>query len=394
VADSDDPDRDAILARRRRLVALALSGLTSAATTVGCDEQAPPRVCLSAPVRQEQLQPCLTDTEDEPPGATVCLEMMPAEDGSGELVPVVQEYVLNTYERFDDYDVPAADAYWEKTKDYWAEIRAKWDEVAEQNGGKRAQSLRVNRGHRGDGAPPGPRLLVAQKPEQGLGSRPRQRRERGEDRGVEVLTEFVLPRREEILNRLLGPEAPERLDRRDLHVEPVVPDIAGVLPGDRILGPFAREPAQERHGLPVAEPGQRPDRRGLDLADRIARERAAQRRRVLGPGETGERGHRVHPDIRVLVEQRGDKRGRRLGRSDRAERLRGGRADRVVGIAQPGREGVGLGDGGKGFAVHREGPWLGRARHGGRVGSGFRRCRGGRRTSSGSRACTGSRPCA
>ena len=62
-------------------------------------------------------------------------KMMPAKDGSGELVPVVQEYVLNTYERFDDYNVAAADEYWAKTKDYWAAIRAKWDEVKRANGG-------------------------------------------------------------------------------------------------------------------------------------------------------------------------------------------------------------------------------------------------------------------
>lgn len=62
-------------------------------------------------------------------------KMMPAKDGSGELVPVVQEYVLNTYERFDDYNVAAADSYWAKTKDYWAAIRAKWDEVKLANGG-------------------------------------------------------------------------------------------------------------------------------------------------------------------------------------------------------------------------------------------------------------------
>jgi len=62
-------------------------------------------------------------------------KMMPAKDGSGEMVPVVQEYVLNTYERFDDYNVAAADAYWAKTKDYWAAIRAKWDEVTLAHGG-------------------------------------------------------------------------------------------------------------------------------------------------------------------------------------------------------------------------------------------------------------------
>jgi len=64
-------------------------------------------------------------------------KMMPADDGSGELVPVVQEYVLNTYERFDGYNVAAAEEYWAKTSDYWDAVRDKWDEVAEANHGVR-----------------------------------------------------------------------------------------------------------------------------------------------------------------------------------------------------------------------------------------------------------------
>ena len=68
-------------------------------------------------------------------------KMMPAPDsagdGSGKLVPVVQEYVLNTYERFDDYNVAAADTYWEKTSAYWDAVRAKWDQVATTTGGIR-----------------------------------------------------------------------------------------------------------------------------------------------------------------------------------------------------------------------------------------------------------------
>ena len=46
----------------------------------------------------------------------------------GKLVPVVQEYVLNTYIKYDQYDVKAAD-------DYWAAVRAEWDRVAATNGG-------------------------------------------------------------------------------------------------------------------------------------------------------------------------------------------------------------------------------------------------------------------
>jgi hypothetical protein len=64
-------------------------------------------------------------------------KMMPAQDGSGELVPVVQEYVLNTYERFDGYNVAAAESYWEKTAPFWNAVRAKWDDVAQAQGGIR-----------------------------------------------------------------------------------------------------------------------------------------------------------------------------------------------------------------------------------------------------------------
>lgn len=78
-------------------------------------------------------------------------KMMPAKDGSDELVPVVQEYVLNTYERFDDYNVAAADAYWAKTKDYWAAIRAKWDAVKRANGGITIEQ-EPNEGNSGIGA--------------------------------------------------------------------------------------------------------------------------------------------------------------------------------------------------------------------------------------------------
>lgn len=53
----------------------------------------------------------------------------------GELQPVVQEYVLNTYTRFAGYDVAAADAYWAATQGFWAAVREKWDEVAAAKSG-------------------------------------------------------------------------------------------------------------------------------------------------------------------------------------------------------------------------------------------------------------------
>lgn len=56
-------------------------------------------------------------------------------EADGKLQPVVQEYVLNTYTRFNDYPVKAADDYWAATSGYWAAVRSAWDEVAESRGG-------------------------------------------------------------------------------------------------------------------------------------------------------------------------------------------------------------------------------------------------------------------
>ncbi|MEM1133387.1 MAG: DUF6607 family protein [Pseudomonadota bacterium] len=52
----------------------------------------------------------------------------------GELKPIVQEYVLNTYTKFDDYDTAAADDYWKSTADYWQVVRAEWDMLLSNKG--------------------------------------------------------------------------------------------------------------------------------------------------------------------------------------------------------------------------------------------------------------------
>jgi hypothetical protein len=62
-------------------------------------------------------------------------KMMPDAASEDGLKSVVQEYVLNTYDKFDTYNVAAADEYWEATQAYWKAVRAKWDEVAEANNG-------------------------------------------------------------------------------------------------------------------------------------------------------------------------------------------------------------------------------------------------------------------
>lgn len=53
----------------------------------------------------------------------------------GEAVPYVQEQVINTYERFDDYPVSAADEYWAASAGYWAAVRAEWDAALARSGG-------------------------------------------------------------------------------------------------------------------------------------------------------------------------------------------------------------------------------------------------------------------
>jgi hypothetical protein len=59
------------------------------------------------------------------------------ESAGGTLKPVVQEYVLNTYSRFSDYPVKAADDYWAATRTYWAAVRGEWDRIARSKGGIR-----------------------------------------------------------------------------------------------------------------------------------------------------------------------------------------------------------------------------------------------------------------
>lgn len=53
----------------------------------------------------------------------------------GKLAPIVQEYVLNSYTKFDGYNVKAADDYWAATEDFWAAVRNEWARVAREKGG-------------------------------------------------------------------------------------------------------------------------------------------------------------------------------------------------------------------------------------------------------------------
>jgi hypothetical protein len=46
---------------------------------------------------------------------------------NGQLVAIVHEDGVNTYDRFSDYQVAAADSYWTDTREYWAGVRGMWD---------------------------------------------------------------------------------------------------------------------------------------------------------------------------------------------------------------------------------------------------------------------------
>jgi len=71
----------------------------------------------------------------------------------GALTAIVQEDVINTYRTDTTYDPTPGDDYWAKTKDYWAGVRAAWDEVIQRNGGMTLEEEAEN------GSTTGPALM-------------------------------------------------------------------------------------------------------------------------------------------------------------------------------------------------------------------------------------------
>src|SRR5690606_20382719 len=58
------------------------------------------------------------------------MKMAPAqgsEDGGGEPTAVVQEDVINSYERSTSYSTAPGDDYWTATQGFWAAVRDQWD---------------------------------------------------------------------------------------------------------------------------------------------------------------------------------------------------------------------------------------------------------------------------
>lgn len=72
---------------------------------------------------------------------------------NGELVAIVHEDGVNTYERFSDYPVAAADSYWTDTRDYWGGVRRAWNEAIARRRGVWVEEEAQN------GAVTGPALM-------------------------------------------------------------------------------------------------------------------------------------------------------------------------------------------------------------------------------------------
>ncbi|WP_029416812.1 DUF6607 family protein [Brevundimonas bacteroides] len=63
------------------------------------------------------------------------LKLAAAEGDDAGVTTVVHEDVVNTYRVSTDYDPAPGDAYWAETADYWAAVRAAWDEAIARHGG-------------------------------------------------------------------------------------------------------------------------------------------------------------------------------------------------------------------------------------------------------------------
>jgi hypothetical protein len=72
---------------------------------------------------------------------------------NGQLVAIVHEDGVNTYEHFTEYQVAAADSYWADTRDYWAGVRGMWDSAIARRRGVWVEEEAQN------GAVTGPALM-------------------------------------------------------------------------------------------------------------------------------------------------------------------------------------------------------------------------------------------
>ena len=67
------------------------------------------------------------------------MKMKAAAMPGGEPIAIVQEDVVNTYDRSTSYSPKPGDDYWAATQVYWASVRDLWDEVIATHGGVHVQ---------------------------------------------------------------------------------------------------------------------------------------------------------------------------------------------------------------------------------------------------------------
>jgi len=67
------------------------------------------------------------------------MKMAPAQGGEGDPTAVVQEDVINSYERSTSYSTKPGDDYWSATQGYWSAVRDQWDAVVATNNGVHLQ---------------------------------------------------------------------------------------------------------------------------------------------------------------------------------------------------------------------------------------------------------------
>jgi hypothetical protein len=52
---------------------------------------------------------------------------------TGDARALVREIGVNTYTKFDDFEIAVGDDYWNATKDFWAPVRAEWTRIEAEN---------------------------------------------------------------------------------------------------------------------------------------------------------------------------------------------------------------------------------------------------------------------
>jgi len=71
----------------------------------------------------------------------------------GQAATIVHEDVVNTYDRYSNYEIAAAESYWSATREYWAAVREEWNNAIARSRGVYVEEEPEN------GAVTGPTLM-------------------------------------------------------------------------------------------------------------------------------------------------------------------------------------------------------------------------------------------